>query len=91
MQHVSRVRIDNLDAQTRTQLFEEARVLLSPGRQVFLGKLQGFLCLVRPDELYEPLLLEVKGQLLVNLEDLVTRAGVNAESKRLWVAFRLNA
>ena len=27
------------DAQTRTQLFEEARVLLSPGRQVFLCKL----------------------------------------------------
>lgn len=54
----------------RTKFFQEAGILLSPWREVFLGKVKCFLGFLGPDQLYEALLLQMEGQLLIHLQDL---------------------
>ena len=53
-----------------TQLLEEGRVPLALRCQVFLCKVQGLLHLAQAHQLYQTLLLEMEGQLRLQLQDL---------------------
>ena len=54
----------------RTQLLQKGLILFAMRGEVLLGKLQSILCLALPDQLYQALLLEVKGQLVVFFQNL---------------------
>ena len=61
----------------RTELLQQGGVLLSKGRKILLRELQGLVHLASPDELNEPLLLEVERQCVLLLQYL-RAAGASA-------------
>ena len=54
----------------RTELLQQGGVLLSKGRKILLRELQGLVHLASPDELDQPLLLEVERQRVLLLQYL---------------------